>query len=58
MIWADDPPARPCAGVFGGRWGGSGPLLESVNPATGAALGHVKSGTLAECAGAGSFDLA
>ena len=36
------------AGVFGGHWGGSGPVLESVNPSTGEVLGRVKSGTVGD----------
>jgi hypothetical protein len=28
-------------GVYNGRWGGSGELVESINPATGEVLGRV-----------------
>ena len=28
-------------GVYHGRWGGSGPVVESLNPATGEVLGRV-----------------
>ncbi|RKP05979.1 Seabream Antiquitin and elucidation of Its substrate specificity [Thamnocephalis sphaerospora] len=35
-------------GVYNGRWGGSGPVVESLNPATGEVLGRVTTGTTKE----------
>ncbi|KAF9100031.1 Alpha-aminoadipic semialdehyde dehydrogenase [Mortierella sp. GBA35] len=35
-------------GVFNGKWGGSGPFVESINPADGSVLGRVQTGTVQE----------
>ncbi|KAG0197023.1 Alpha-aminoadipic semialdehyde dehydrogenase [Mortierella sp. GBA30] len=35
-------------GVFNGTWGGSGPIVESVNPADGSVIGRVQTGTVEE----------
>lgn len=35
-------------GVYDGSWYGSGPIVESVNPATGEVLGRVQTGTVEE----------
>ncbi|KAI8866804.1 aldehyde dehydrogenase [Ramicandelaber brevisporus] len=35
-------------GVYNGQWGGSGAVVESVNPATGEVLGAVRTGTVAD----------
>lgn len=29
-------------GVFNGTWGGSGPIIESVNPADGSVIGRIQ----------------
>ncbi|KAF9373061.1 Alpha-aminoadipic semialdehyde dehydrogenase, partial [Podila verticillata] len=35
-------------GVFNGTWGGSGPIVESLNPADGTVIGRVQTGTVEE----------
>ncbi|KAK3812191.1 MAG: Aldehyde/histidinol dehydrogenase [Benniella sp.] len=35
-------------GVFNGTWGGSGPIIESVNPADGSVIGRIQTGTVQE----------
>ncbi|KAG0240553.1 Alpha-aminoadipic semialdehyde dehydrogenase [Actinomortierella wolfii] len=35
-------------GVFNGKWGGSGPIVESVNPADGSVIGRIQTGTVEE----------
>jgi len=33
----------PNAGVYNGKWGGSGPIIESINPTTHQVLGKIQS---------------
>ncbi|KAF9905907.1 Alpha-aminoadipic semialdehyde dehydrogenase, partial [Lobosporangium transversale] len=35
-------------GVFNGTWGGSGPVVESLNPADGSVIGRIQTGTVQE----------
>lgn len=35
-------------GVFNGKWGGSGPIVDAINPADGSVIGRVQTGTVQE----------